>query len=103
MARIEYKEITKDGITQIKEIHEIVVHRFSLSEDVDEAVYMAEPIYQWQQTEAGKFIMNNAEDAPKIQSHFEYQSFSKQIAILAKLEKKKLTEYYLRFDKMAKI
>lgn len=40
-----------------------VVHKFKLSGDVDDPeLYAAEPIYNWQQTEAGKWVTDNAID-----------------------------------------
>ena len=39
-----------------------VLHSFTISDCEDPAVYAAEPIYQWQQTPAGKFCMEKATD-----------------------------------------
>jgi hypothetical protein len=42
----------------------LVVHEFRLGDVEDPDLYAAEPIYKWQQTEAGRFVMEHAIDAP---------------------------------------
>lgn len=39
-----------------------VVHTFKLREIDDPEIYASDPIYQWQQTESGKWVMDNAVD-----------------------------------------
>jgi len=38
----------------------MVVYRFRLGDVEDPVLYAADPVCQWQQTEAGKFVMANA-------------------------------------------
>lgn len=83
----------------VKEIHKIVVHRFKVGDVEDPDIYAAQPIYEWQQTDAGKFVMNNAVETPSFHQHFDVSSYGYQYAIVAELEKKKLAEFYLRFGK----
>ena len=39
-----------------------VLHEFRIGDVDDLEVYVAEPIYQWQQTDVGKWCMEKAED-----------------------------------------
>lgn len=95
--RVKYQEvITRDQIS-IKEIHKIVVHRFRLGDVEDPEIYAAEPILKWQQSDAGKFVMENAEEIPEYHQHIDHMNYGYQYAITAKLEKKKLVEFYLRW------
>jgi hypothetical protein len=103
MARVEFKSRIDNGEVIVDEIHEIVAHVFSLEGGTDIEVYMAEPIWNWQQSEAGKFIMENSVEQPAVKTQADFGTYSVKCAILAKLEKKKLVEYYLKFDKTVKI
>jgi len=102
MGRIRYSVVQENGQEVVKEIHKVVVHQFSMSDVEDPDLYAAEPLYQWQQTEAGKFVMNNAVDTPIWHRHNDFASYSYVYAVTAELEKKKLSEFYLRFGKPIK-
>lgn len=97
---IKYKITNIDGNEIIKEIHKVVVHRFTLGDVEDPDIYAAEPIYKWQQTEAGKFIMEHAIEQPVFQRQLDHTIMGYQYAIIAELEKKKLSEYYLKFGQL---
>lgn len=101
MASIRYRTIeNKDGTVTVEEIHKIVVYRFKLSDVEDPDLYAAEPIYNWQQTEQGKFIMEHSLDAPVFHKHMNIDTYGYDYAITAELEKKKLSEYYLKWGKI---
>lgn len=89
----------KDNET-IQEIHRIVVHRFKVGDVEDPDLYAAQPMWEWQNSEQGKFIMTNAVDKPEWQRHMDHLSFSYDYVITAKLEKKKLSEFYLKWGKI---
>lgn len=97
MGRIRYKEVRNGNEITVREIHKVVVHRFRLGDVEDPEIYAAEPIWNWQQTEAGKFVMEHAEDQPVYHQHIDHMHYGYQYAITAELEKKKLAEFYLRF------
>lgn len=89
--------IVEDNL--VKEIHKIVVHRFRISDVDDPEIYAAEPIWQWQKSEAGKFVMENAIDTPIFKKHLDYATYGYEYAIIAELEKRKYSEFLLRFGK----
>ena len=99
MGRVRYRVVQKDGQEIVEEIHKVVVHRIRMSDVEDPDLMVAEPIWQWQQTDAGKFIMQNAIVQPEWHRQLDHQLYGWQYSIVAELEKKKLSEYYLRFDK----
>ena len=49
----------------VKEIHKVVVYRFYLSDVEDPDLYAAQPMWEWQQSEQGKFVMEHAVDEPE--------------------------------------
>lgn len=94
---VRYQIVTESGIDRVIEIHKIVVHRFRLADVDDPDIYAAQPIYEWQQSEAGKYIMQNALSQPTILNQLSHNTLHMDYAIVAELEKKKLSEFYLRF------
>jgi hypothetical protein len=84
----------------VSEIHKVIVHRFRLSDVEDPDLYAGEPIWEWQQSEAGQFVMNNAVDRPEWHRNVDHLTMGYEYAIIAELEKKKLTEFYLKFGKV---
>ena len=87
----------------VKEIHKIVVHKFDLSDVDDPDIYAAGPIFDWERSEAGKFIMKYAVDKPEWRRHMDPMFMGYRYVIIAELEKKKLSEFYLKFDKTLKV
>ena len=44
---------------------EVLVHEISMGDVEDPDLYIAQPIYEWQQTDAGKYVMDKSDPAPK--------------------------------------
>jgi hypothetical protein len=76
---------------------EIVVHSFSMGDVEDPDLYAAEPLWKWQNTDQGKWIMENAHETPVWHRMADLSSFGHKYIVTATLAEKKLTEYYLRF------
>jgi len=62
-------------------------------EDVE--IYAAEPIYNWQQTSAGKFCMEKAEDVHWVTA-IDHNIFGHRIKIVGTLEGKYATFWALK-------
>jgi hypothetical protein len=99
MDKIRYQVEDQDGSRVVREIHKIVVHRFRMGDVEDPDLYAAQPIHEWEQSDAGKFVMENAVDTPEWHRQLDPMSYGHHYAIVAELEKKKLSEFYLRFKK----
>jgi hypothetical protein len=82
---------------KIEEIHKVVVKKIYMSDVEDPDLYVADHIYQWQQTPRGKFIMDNAIEPPRWQRFPDHETFGFKYTIIAELEVKKLSEFYLRW------
>ena len=67
-------------------IHKIVVYRFRMGDVEDPDLYAAEPLYQWQQSEMGQWIMERAVETPEWHRMTEPHNFGWQYAIVAKLK-----------------
>jgi len=99
MGNVRFKVIEKDGQQIVQEIHKVVVHRFRLGDVEDPDLYAAQPIHEWETSDSGKFVMEHAVDTPEWHRNLDQVTYGYQYAIVAELEKKKLSEFYLRFDK----
>lgn len=66
--------------------------------DVDDVdIYAAEPIYKWQQTEQGQWVMQHAKDLTYY-THADPSTFGYRITIRGELEGQSITEYFLRWN-----
>ena len=99
MGPVRFQVIEQDGQQVVQEIYKAVVHRFSISDTDDPEIYAAEPIWKWQQSDAGKFVMEHAIDVPVFHKSISVHSLCYDYAITAELEKKKYSEFLLRFGK----
>ena len=79
------------------ETKEIIVHRFTMGDVDDPDLYAAEPLYNWQQSEIGQWVMENAEDTPVWHRQADAMQWGHSYSITATFSTKKLTEFYLRF------
>lgn len=97
MGTVRWEQSYEDGKIVIKEIHKVIVYKFSVGDMEDPEVYAAQPMWDWQQSEPGKFIMEHAIDKPTWNRYVDFGKYGHQYAIVAELEMKKLSEYYLRW------
>lgn len=97
MGKIRWREVFVNGQLTIEEIHKIVVHRFTMGDVDDPDLYAAVPLHKWETSEQGQFIMQHAVDKPEWRRHLDHVMYGYQYIIVAELEKKKLSEYLLRW------
>jgi len=83
----------------VKEIHKVVVHRFTVGDVEDPEIYAAGPIYDWERSDAGQFVMKHAIETPTYHRQLDHTTYGYQYIIVAELEAKKLSEFYLRWGK----
>lgn len=72
-----------------------ILHEFKMSDVEDVEVYIAEPIYQWQQTPEGKWC---SEKATNMQYHInqDFNTWGYHITITGELSGKHATFYALK-------
>lgn len=83
-----------DGV--VHERVKLVAHTFSMGDVEDVDIYVADPIYQWQQTDNGKFIMERALETPTYQTSLDHEKFGYKVAIIAVLSGADATFYTLK-------
>jgi hypothetical protein len=74
-----------------------IVHRFTVSEVDDPEVYIGQPIYEWEQSEAGKWVMTNAYDKPSWHRQTDYRTYGYNYVIKADLTPEQITFFELKY------
>ena len=74
-----------------------LVHSFTMGDVDDPDIYAAQPIYEWQQTEAGRWVVANALDKPSWQRQLNHLTYGYQYQIRAHLSPEQITFFELKF------
>ena len=70
----------------VHQIHKVIVHRFRMGDVEDPDLYAAEPLWQWQQSEMGKFVMSKSVETPIWHRQHDNLNYGYQFAIEAFLK-----------------
>jgi len=74
----------------------VVCHKIRMGDVEDPDLFVAEPIWQWQQTEMGKWVMENAVQEPLWQRTIN-DSYGWTYSITAKLSPKNYTYWWIKW------
>ena len=77
---------------------EYVVHKIKMGDVEDPDLFVAQPIYEWQQTDKGKYIMKNSAPSPLWQRSADPHTYGHLYTIKAYLTPKQLTYYKLKYE-----
>lgn len=78
-------------------IKKVVVHGFTVGDVDDPEIFAAEPIWNWQQTDAGKFVMENAIEPPVWHRRMDYNTYGHAYSIVAKMKDVDYTFWALKW------
>ena len=81
---------------------DVCVHEFSVGDVEDPEIYAAGPIFDWQRSEAGQWIMANAVDKPYYIQALDYNSWGHQYKIMARLSEQNQTFWRLKWAGLKK-
>ena len=79
-------------------IVECIVYKILMGDVEDPDLYVAEPIWKWQQTEAGQWVMDNAVDVPMWHRTPDKFDYGHVYTITAKLKDIDYTFFKLKFQ-----
>ena len=82
---------------QVVEVKEVVVHIFDLADVDDPELYAAQPIWEWQQSESGRWVMEHAVEEPIWHRMLEPSTYSYKYKITARLKAKDYTFWALKW------
>lgn len=83
-------------------VKDIVVHTIPMGDVEDPDLFVADPIWKWQQTDQGKFVMENSIETPRWERKVDVRHYGWTYYIVARFEEKKLSEFYLRWGPVKK-
>ena len=92
----KYQMVVRDGKHYVSS--EIVVYRFQIPWSEDAILTAAEPLYAWEQSEAGKWVKAHAVETPRWERYTEHVAMNERFAILARLTEQDQTFFRLKFQ-----
>ena len=99
----EYKHWQAEEVRVIEgkavRFRDICVHTFNVGDAEDPDLYAGEPIWKWQQTDAGKWIMENAIEPPYWARFIDHNQWGYNYKIMARLSEQNITYFKLKFSK----
>jgi hypothetical protein len=76
---------------------EICVHEFTISDVEDPIIHAGEPLLNWQNSEAGQWVMAHAEETPYWIKDLESGSYRYRFRVIARLNDKNQTFFMLKY------
>lgn len=87
---------------RVHEIHTVVVHRFRMGDVEDPDLYAAQPLWEWQESEQGKWVMERAIEKPIWHRNDNWaELFGTDYAVTAKLKEKDYTHWLIKWKKLS--
>jgi hypothetical protein len=77
---------------------DICVHEFTMGDVEDPDLYAAQPIWEWQDSEAGQFVMEHAVEKPYWIRQADHSSYGYRYRIIARLSEQNQTFFRLKFQ-----
>lgn len=96
-----YDNMVIDG--KAHRIYKTVVHRFRMGDVEDPDLYAAEPLYKWQQSEMGQWVMKRAVDTPEWHRQHDMLQYGYEFAVVAKLKDIDYTFWTLKWSNQVDI
>lgn len=82
---------------RVHEVHTAVVHTFSVGDVDDPFLYAAQPISEWQNSDAGKWVMAHTVETPMWHRQHDLYNYGHSFAITAKLIAKDYSFFLLKW------
>jgi hypothetical protein len=82
---------------EVHKINHVVVHEFKMGDVEDPDLYAAEPLYQWQQSEMGQWVMEHSVETPTWSRYADTLQWGFQYKITAYLKERDYTFWVLKW------
>jgi hypothetical protein len=86
---------------RVHEIHDVVVHTFKMGDVEDPILYAAQPLYEWEHSEEGQWIMQHSVEAPVWHRRTDPMNYGYDFAITAKLKDRDYTFWLVKWKKLS--
>ena len=84
---------------KVVKISDVKVHEFNMGDVEDPDLYAAQPLYEWQQSEAGKWVMENAVVTPFWHRTTDPYNYGYKYYVIARLKEQDQTYWTLKWQK----
>ena len=84
---------------KVVKFSDVKVHEFTMGDVEDPDLYAAQPIMEWQESEAGQWVMENAVEKPFWHRHVDPYQFGYKYYIIARLSEQDQTYWALKWQK----
>ena len=91
----EYRLINNKGV----KFSDVVVYSFTMGDVEDPDLYASQPLWEWQNSEMGQWVMAHAVDTPFWHRHVDPVSFGYKYFIVARLSEQDQTYWTLKWQK----
>lgn len=82
-------------------IHKIIAYTFKIGDVEDPILYAAQPLYEWEHSEEGQWIMKHAVETPEWHRQTDPYHYGYNFAITAKLKERDYTYWLLKWKKLS--
>jgi len=83
---------------RVVRISNLVVHEFAMGDVEDPDLYAAQPISEWQDSEAGQFVMSHAVEKPYWTRMTDPYNYGYRYVIVARMREPDQTFFRLKFE-----
>jgi hypothetical protein len=84
---------------KVVKFSDVVVHKFVMGDVEDPDLYAAQPLLDWQQTEAGQWVMEHAIETPFWHRHFDPNNYGHTYCVVARFSELDQTYWALKWQK----
>jgi len=92
---VEYRLIDE----KVVKLSDVIVYSFNMGDVEDPDLYAAQPMYDWQQSEMGKWVMEHAVETPFWHRHVDPSTYGYKYYIIARLREQDQTYWALKWQK----
>jgi len=78
-------------------IHTVRVHQFRIGDVEDPDLYAAQPLWEWQESEMGKWVMERAVEVPEWHRNINHFGYHFEYIVVAKLKDVDYTFWALKW------
>lgn len=89
-------------MAELNKPHSVIVHEFRMGDVEDPDLYAAQPLWDWQQSEIGQWVMEHAIETPSWHRTLDISSFGHAYRIVAEFNSRDYTYWAMKWGCLTK-